>query len=124
MVHPAAKLVAMAAKAQEDEIGDATNLVVVFAGVLLEGAENLLRQVTITRIHLKNPFGIRSRCSDAMIFCFLLRLEFQGEYIISSRIYLLLLLCPHTRSSSCIHERLPLSAEMDFLYPVWLRFCL
>jgi chaperonin GroEL (HSP60 family) len=35
----------MAAKAQEDEIGDATNLVVVFAGVLLEGAEGLLRQV-------------------------------------------------------------------------------
>ena len=45
VVHPAAKLVAMAAKAQEDEIGDATNLVVVFAGVLLEGAEGLLRQV-------------------------------------------------------------------------------
>eukprot|EP00291_Cryptomonas_curvata_P011808 CAMPEP_0172188030 /NCGR_PEP_ID=MMETSP1050-20130122/21678_1 /TAXON_ID=233186 /ORGANISM="Cryptomonas curvata, Strain CCAP979/52" /LENGTH=534 /DNA_ID=CAMNT_0012862441 /DNA_START=9 /DNA_END=1610 /DNA_ORIENTATION=- len=44
VVHPAAKLVAMAAKAQEDEIGDATNLVVVFAGVLLEGAEGLLRQ--------------------------------------------------------------------------------
>ena len=35
----------MAAKAQEDEIGDATNLVVVVAGVLLEGAEQLLRQV-------------------------------------------------------------------------------
>ena len=35
----------MAAKAQEDEIGDATNLVVVFAGVLLEHAEVLLRQV-------------------------------------------------------------------------------
>jgi T-complex protein 1 subunit theta len=47
VVHPAAKLVAMAAKAQEDEIGDATNLVVVFAGVLLEGAEVLLRQVIL-----------------------------------------------------------------------------
>eukprot|EP00292_Cryptomonas_paramecium_P007329 CAMPEP_0113727936 /NCGR_PEP_ID=MMETSP0038_2-20120614/41534_1 /TAXON_ID=2898 /ORGANISM="Cryptomonas paramecium" /LENGTH=533 /DNA_ID=CAMNT_0000659249 /DNA_START=13 /DNA_END=1611 /DNA_ORIENTATION=- /assembly_acc=CAM_ASM_000170 len=44
VVHPAAKLVAMAAKAQEEEIGDATNLVVVFAGILLEGAEVLLRQ--------------------------------------------------------------------------------
>ena len=44
VVHPAAKLVAMAAKAQEEEIGDATNLVVVFAGVLLENAEGLLRQ--------------------------------------------------------------------------------
>jgi hypothetical protein len=49
VVHPAAKLVAMAAKAQEDEIGDATNLVVVFAGVLLEYAEVLLRQVLVRR---------------------------------------------------------------------------
>uniref|UniRef100_A0A6T8JWW1 CCT-theta n=1 Tax=Hemiselmis andersenii TaxID=464988 RepID=A0A6T8JWW1_HEMAN len=44
VVHPAAKLVALAAKTQEEEIGDATNLVVVFAGVLLENAEGLLRQ--------------------------------------------------------------------------------
>eukprot|EP00961_Rhodomonas_salina_P036919 496535-Rhodomonas_salina.8 len=44
VVHPAAKLVAMAAKTQEEEIGDGTNLVVVLAGVLLEHAEMLLKQ--------------------------------------------------------------------------------
>jgi len=44
VVHPAAKLVALAAKTQEEEIGDATNLVVVIAGVLLDSAEGLLRQ--------------------------------------------------------------------------------
>jgi hypothetical protein len=44
VVHPAAKLVALAAKTQEEEIGDNTNLVVVVAGVLLDNAESLLRQ--------------------------------------------------------------------------------
>eukprot|EP00294_Goniomonas_avonlea_P001277 CAMPEP_0114564122 /NCGR_PEP_ID=MMETSP0114-20121206/13518_1 /TAXON_ID=31324 /ORGANISM="Goniomonas sp, Strain m" /LENGTH=540 /DNA_ID=CAMNT_0001750101 /DNA_START=10 /DNA_END=1632 /DNA_ORIENTATION=- len=42
VVHPAAKLVALASKMQEQESGDATNLVVVFAGELLLQAENLL----------------------------------------------------------------------------------
>ena len=44
VAHPAAKLVAMAAQAQTEEIGDATNLVVVLAGTLCEMAEDLLRQ--------------------------------------------------------------------------------
>jgi len=44
VVHPAAKLVAMAAKTQEEEIGDGTNLVVVLAGIMLENAEILLKQ--------------------------------------------------------------------------------
>ena len=44
VAHPAAKLVAMAAQAQTEEIGDATNLVVVLAGTLCEKAEELLRQ--------------------------------------------------------------------------------
>jgi len=44
IVHPAAKLVAMSAKTQEEEIGDGTNLVVVLAGTLLEYAEDMLRQ--------------------------------------------------------------------------------
>eukprot|EP01027_Heterolobosea_sp_BB2_P020693 GEZU01029560.1.p1 GENE.GEZU01029560.1~~GEZU01029560.1.p1 ORF type:complete len:506 (-),score=198.49 GEZU01029560.1:105-1544(-) len=43
VVHPAAKMVVMAAEAQEKEIGDGTNLVVVFAGEILSQAENLLR---------------------------------------------------------------------------------
>jgi T-complex protein 1 subunit theta len=41
--HPAAKLLVMAAKAQQEEIGDGANLVVSFAGELLQGAEQLIR---------------------------------------------------------------------------------
>eukprot|EP01004_Peranema_trichophorum_P002845 NODE_1872_length_1772_cov_63.887811_g1590_i0.p1 GENE.NODE_1872_length_1772_cov_63.887811_g1590_i0~~NODE_1872_length_1772_cov_63.887811_g1590_i0.p1 ORF type:complete len:561 (-),score=116.08 NODE_1872_length_1772_cov_63.887811_g1590_i0:88-1560(-) len=41
--HPAAKLLVYACKAMEEEIGDATNLVIVFAGELLNLAEQLIR---------------------------------------------------------------------------------
>ena len=41
--HPAAKLLVMAAKAQEAEIGDGTNLVLTLGGELLANAEGLLR---------------------------------------------------------------------------------
>jgi len=41
--HPAAKMVAMAAKTQESEVGDGTNFVLIFAGELLQQAENLLK---------------------------------------------------------------------------------
>lgn len=41
--HPAAKLLQMAATAQEEECGDGTNLVVSFAGELLNHTEGLLR---------------------------------------------------------------------------------
>ena len=41
--HPAAKMVVMASKMQEDECGDGTNFVVTFAGELLSHAENLIR---------------------------------------------------------------------------------
>ncbi|CEM04277.1 unnamed protein product [Vitrella brassicaformis CCMP3155] len=44
VVHPAAKLVVMASKMQEEEYGDGTNLTVVMAGELLIMAENLLKQ--------------------------------------------------------------------------------
>jgi len=44
VVHPAAQMVAMAAKAQENEMGDGTNFVVSFAGELLALADSLLRQ--------------------------------------------------------------------------------
>eukprot|EP00803_Ostreobium_quekettii_P000642 evm.model.scf_83.6 EVM.evm.TU.scf_83.6 scf_83:144034-148310(-) len=41
--HPAAKLVVMAARAQQQEIGDGTNTVIALAGELLSLAEGLLR---------------------------------------------------------------------------------
>ncbi|NXK46374.1 TCPQ protein, partial [Chauna torquata] len=41
--HPAAKMLVMASHMQEQEVGDGTNFVLVFAGVLLELAEDLLR---------------------------------------------------------------------------------
>ena len=41
--HPAAKMLAMAAAAQQQEIGDGTNFVLSFAGELLKRAEDLLR---------------------------------------------------------------------------------
>ncbi|TFK50907.1 T-complex protein 1 [Heliocybe sulcata] len=42
VVHPAAKLVVMASQAQEAEMGDATNMVIMLAGELLKKAEHLL----------------------------------------------------------------------------------
>ncbi|CAD6208780.1 GSCOCG00003588001-RA-CDS [Cotesia congregata] len=41
--HPAAKIMVMGSEMQEAEVGDGTNFVVIFAGALLEGAEELLR---------------------------------------------------------------------------------
>lgn len=43
--HPAAKLLVMASQQQEQEVGDGTNFVLVFAGALLENAEMLIRMV-------------------------------------------------------------------------------
>ncbi|TBU56278.1 T-complex protein 1 [Dichomitus squalens] len=42
VVHPAAKLLVMASQAQEAEMGDATNSVLILAGEMLKKAENLL----------------------------------------------------------------------------------
>ncbi|XP_077448911.1 T-complex protein 1 subunit theta isoform X1 [Stigmatopora argus] len=41
--HPAAKMIVMASHMQEHEVGDGTNFVLVFAGALLDLAEELLR---------------------------------------------------------------------------------
>ncbi|XP_063304223.1 T-complex protein 1 subunit theta isoform X2 [Pelobates fuscus] len=41
--HPAAKMIVMASHMQEQEVGDGTNFVLIFAGALLELAEELLR---------------------------------------------------------------------------------
>uniref|UniRef100_A0A0K8TSQ8 T-complex protein 1 subunit theta n=1 Tax=Tabanus bromius TaxID=304241 RepID=A0A0K8TSQ8_TABBR len=49
--HPAAKLMVMGSHMQEAEVGDGTNFVVVFAGALVEAAEDLIRLgVTTTEI--------------------------------------------------------------------------
>ena len=40
--HPAAKMIAQAAKMQENEVGDGTNFVISFAGELLAQAESLI----------------------------------------------------------------------------------
>ncbi|XP_003705377.1 chaperonin containing TCP1 subunit 8 [Megachile rotundata] len=40
--HPAANLIVLASKMQEAEVGDGTNFVIIFAGALLEAAEELL----------------------------------------------------------------------------------
>ncbi|KAB1221160.1 T-complex protein 1 subunit theta [Morella rubra] len=41
--HPAAKIVVLAGKAQQEEIGDGANLTISFAGELLQNAEELIR---------------------------------------------------------------------------------
>lgn len=41
--HPAAKMISMAAKMQENEAGDGTNLVISLAGELMANAESLLK---------------------------------------------------------------------------------
>lgn len=41
--HPAAKLLVLAGKAQQEEVGDGANLVIALAGELLQGAEDLIR---------------------------------------------------------------------------------
>ncbi|KAI8092130.1 T-complex protein 1 theta subunit [Gilbertella persicaria] len=43
VVHPAAKLLVMASQQQENELGDNTNLILVFAGELLQKAADLLK---------------------------------------------------------------------------------
>ncbi len=54
--HPAAKMVVMASHQQELECGDGTNFVLIFAGALLENAEELLRMV---RLEEKSKICIR-----------------------------------------------------------------
>jgi T-complex protein 1 subunit theta len=41
--HPAAKILILAGRAQQEEIGDGANLTISFAGELLEKAEELIR---------------------------------------------------------------------------------
>ncbi|KAI5337978.1 hypothetical protein L3X38_017249 [Prunus dulcis] len=41
--HPAANLLVLAGRAQQEEIGDGANLTIAFAGELLQNAEELIR---------------------------------------------------------------------------------
>lgn len=43
VIHPAAKIVVLASEAQEQEVGDGTNLVLSLAGEFLRQAEQLLK---------------------------------------------------------------------------------
>lgn len=53
--HPAAKLMVLASEMQEAEVGDGTNFVIIFAGALLEAAEdrskgNIREAVVVNKI--------------------------------------------------------------------------
>jgi len=48
--HPAAKMLVLASQQQEQECGDGTNFVLVFAGALLDQAEQLLRMVCVVLV--------------------------------------------------------------------------
>ena len=50
--HPAAKMLVLGAQMQENEVGDATNLVIILAGMLLKEAEDLIRYVYCLMFHL------------------------------------------------------------------------
>ena len=43
MEHPAAKMMILGSQMQENEVGDATNFVIILAGQLLKQAEDLIR---------------------------------------------------------------------------------
>ncbi|ELK37821.1 T-complex protein 1 subunit theta [Myotis davidii] len=66
--HPAAKMIVMASHMQEQEVGDGTNFVLVFAGALLELAEELLRiglSVSEASVHFSVIEGYEIACRKA-----------------------------------------------------------
>ncbi|KAI3773900.1 hypothetical protein L1987_48439 [Smallanthus sonchifolius] len=67
--HPAAKILVLAGKAQQEEIGDGANLVVSFAGELLQGAEDLIRMGLHPSMHsslLKEPNKLNVRIAKLL----------------------------------------------------------
>ncbi|XP_074644869.1 T-complex protein 1 subunit theta-like [Tubulanus polymorphus] len=63
--HPAAKMIVLASQQQEQECGDGTNFVLVFAGALLERAEELLRMgLSVTEV----IDGYEIACKKALEF--------------------------------------------------------
>lgn len=58
--HPAAKMLVLATQQQEQEVGDGTNFVLVFAGALLEQAEMLLRMgLSVTEVTEGYEFAVK-----------------------------------------------------------------
>lgn len=71
MQHPAAKMIVMAAHMQEQEVGDGTNFVLIFAGALLELAEELLRNglsVSEASVHSTICCCLFSVCMCLLLF--------------------------------------------------------
>ena len=60
--HPAAKLLVMASEQQSHEVGDGTNFVIIFSGMLLQKAESLLHMVRCQRTHTS---ALWPRATDA-----------------------------------------------------------
>ncbi|KAF5366220.1 hypothetical protein D9758_005706 [Tetrapyrgos nigripes] len=63
VVHPAAKLLVMASQAQEAEMGDATNLVIILAGEMLKRSEQLLVMGLVPSEIIK---GYEMACAKAL----------------------------------------------------------
>ncbi|NXD64748.1 TCPQ protein, partial [Eolophus roseicapillus] len=65
--HPAAKMLVMASHMQEQEVGDGTNFVLVFAGLLLELAEDLLRMgLSVSEVSHIVIEGYEKGCKKAL----------------------------------------------------------
>jgi len=69
VMHPAAKMVVMAAKSQDLECGDGTNLVVSLAGELLAKAEDLLKEGIHSTDILKGYELAKNKCLDSLDTC-------------------------------------------------------
>ncbi|CAN1271723.1 T-complex protein 1 subunit theta [Linum perenne] len=65
--HPAAKILVLAGKAQQEEIGDGANLAISFAGELLQNAEELIR----TGLHPSEIISGYTKASDKVKTCFI-----------------------------------------------------
>ena len=78
--HPAAKMIAMAAKMQESEVGDGTNLVISLAGELMMQAESLIK----IGLH---PSEILIGYEKASLFCFVFLVVFSCSKLENIRDY-------------------------------------
>ena len=56
IIHPACKVLVLGSDQQQQEIGDSTNFVIVFAGELLQKAEALLK-MGLTQTEISDGFG-------------------------------------------------------------------
>lgn len=61
--HPAAKLLVMASEQQAHEVGDGTNFVIIFAGMLLSKAEGLLNMVGAHHLNPKKILNDLAHCN-------------------------------------------------------------